>query len=297
VINIAHIKPFANASAKGIIMKSDASQTELCPSTNTRKAVMRGVHLAILKFFLIAVCLCLPWQAISYSITLGNKTYNGAVNLVGYALQGKHWDDVLFTNKPGVGVSQVGIEQGNAYLGNAGYFSIIPDAGDALSGSVLIEYDYQITHYEFDTFVNFSSTPLYQYYNEADVTLSTLTPTGATISTTTFRVSDSDSSVLLNLDVGVDYLLTDSVVPFLHNISPPTVIDPNISGSAEIYRSGSFNSLSLEVVPEPSFLSICSLGLILGSFVYKSKWPRVNTPEQVQGGRKRILQNGIQREI
>lgn len=203
-------------------------------------------------------------RAFAFGIASHGTVYSGGFGFSDG--QATHSDWVSWINEPLVGARPV------EYLGKIGSewafydgLSVVPEAGETASGAVQVRFDYSTTERVLSSFDNFAATPFDCHYawtlKVYDFALG-FTPTDI------ITLHHDTAFVTLNLNIGANYFLTcteDSGDVHHAMTNPdwvPTVVDPGAPGTAWLSIEGAFTPVSIQVVPEPSSLSLGLLGAL-----------------------------------
>jgi hypothetical protein len=205
----------------------------------------------------LAFGLTFPTVGLSYVVDGGDSLGWKAV----------HKDDYRITFTPGVGesISPVLIGYDNNCFA---HITVVPESGERASGTVRALFCYEAKELLSLTFNNYQSTPFdYHYGFRLDVREDNNGPLVAA-----YNLSSIGNEIVVDLNIGVPLQL-DFVVDAaeIHDSHlnwrwRPLVTDTTVSGVALALAGGELSPISIQVVPEPSGLSLCAMGLILAGW-------------------------------
>jgi hypothetical protein len=215
--------------------------------------------LASMAFFIVTTEHSLP-----YTVDFGGTSYYGNVAISGFA---SHWDEVDFANNPQSGPYRSNLTGNDYPYGMSQPFSIVPEAGDVLSGMVDILLSCSFSEsYNLDL-TNFAAPPLAARY---DTSLSILqSDVIPQISVASFSIF-SNSTFIVALNIGQTYQLNGRIDPTSIDEQmgtwSPSVVDPSQEGTARLSTGVFLSDYSIQVVPEPNSLVLLMVGLPLIGF-------------------------------
>jgi hypothetical protein len=200
-------------------------------------------------------------DALPYTIDFLGASYYGTTAIPGYA---RHFDVKELRNDPESG-PYIWDMYGNSQQLASPSFSIVPEMGDAPSGSLEIRLSYSLSENLIQDFANFTATPFATNY-AASLTLRQISSGRESV----FPVF-GPATISVGLDIGEAYELVGiidaaGVHEHLANWTPD-VVDPAQWGMARLSISSTLDNYSIQVIPEPRSFLLLVAGLPLMSFV------------------------------
>lgn len=159
---------------------------------------------------------------------------------------------------------------------NVSQYKVIPQAGDALSGPVLLKVGYRATETLRQDLLNFTPAPFdyhytFNYRTAPDFNLRLPGPDYPLA-----RTEGETGFFLLEATIGVPFALEFRFGGNIHEgwsagDWSPEVMDPSIPGRAYMQISGAMKLVSMEVVPEPTTAVMTLLGASLLGMTFRRR--------------------------
>ncbi len=187
-------------------------------------------------------------------------------SVVGGIISIGHWDSLEKKYDPLTGQITGPWKFGNSQDSfNVSQYKVIPQAGDVLSGPVLLKVSYRATETLRQDLLNFTPAPFdyhytFNYRTAPDFNLRLPGPD--------YPLAGTEGGIgffLLEATIGVPFALEFRFGGNIHEgwsagDWSPEVIDPSIPGRAYMQISGAMKLVSMEVVPEPTAAAMTLLG-------------------------------------
>lgn len=191
-----------------------------------------------------------------------------------------HWDSLEKEYNPQTQTTITRLSGNSASRYPFASFVVKPQAGDAPSGTVQLKVGYRATNTQRQDLLNYAPAPFdYRYTFSYAMQYEITTPH---LLGPYYPLPETDggtSFFLLEAPIGVRFYLEFFVGGNVHDgwnarDWHPTVINPALPGTADLFVSGRISTVSIEVVPEPTTAAMLLLGASLLGLTFRRRRAR-----------------------
>jgi len=218
-----------------------------------------------LTSILVSLGLVSAVPAFAYNISLSDGTVG--VDYVGFAsiFGARHWDGFSLDSNPTNGENAGFLFGNNQSLGTM--IEVQSDVPEQIGQSIALLLDCQVEESQALTFQNYQAIPFDIHYGFQITVWADPSKTGSYLAR--YNLTPNQSDVLLSLTVGasvwMEFGVDASSIRDAHDNYQtawhPAVLDASSPGHVSVDVAGMLKPLSMQVVPEPTVLS---LGLVAG---------------------------------
>ena len=205
----------------------------------------------------------------AYDIWLSDGTVGANFANFAAIFGAKHWDNFSLNWSPNSGEACGFLAGNHQSLGTT--IELQPDSPEQIGQAVSLLLDCQVEESQTLAFQNYQPRP-FDYHYGFQVTVWS-DPSKSDPYLARYDLTPGQSDVLLSLTVGtpvwVEFFVSPSAIHDAHDnyLSAwhPTVLEPSNSGAASVEMMGVLKPISIQVVPEPTTLS---LGLLAAAMTF-----------------------------